>query len=257
MKYKCTYDLCSFEDSRKENFRRHVEEVHQKIKQACECGKEMTRGALSRHKQFHCPLRKQIKCKSTEVASKITTELSCSPVVDNVADVKEYTIHTTVKILTLKDGTVMLLQNDIRIDDFVFNVSAEFLPDGKKFCFTLSNAVKIMAFLFSNFAENSNVAVHNALVDDNTKPPDQMPVSPEIVGENVLVPTLPAHVDERLISSETIGENVLNCTVSALPENDDQMISTENIDANILVSTPLEMYTTFEEVVEFDAEPEC
>lgn len=117
MKVKCRF--CAYDCDRMDNLKRHENETHCKILKTCECGKKFTSSALSRHKKI-CQQKK---------SDKVRVDLSAYDIPnDQIAAVHERIFK--VKLVTLKNGTVIALHNDIKVDGYTFTLKlAE--PDGE------------------------------------------------------------------------------------------------------------------------------
>lgn len=98
------------------NFERHVNEVHKKIRQTCECGSTMTQSALIRHKKESCRLRKRHQTKTNPTPS---IEINGD---HEVVEVKKFRIETDVQLITMKNGALILVQDDIKLGEFTFKL---------------------------------------------------------------------------------------------------------------------------------------
>lgn len=93
---------CTYETIRPDNLKRHINEVHLKLKKACgKCGMKLTQSAFSRHSKRDC----------VQVKKNSTTTNSTAEMIEQIeiATIQEYAITTNVKIATLKDGSTMLI----------------------------------------------------------------------------------------------------------------------------------------------------
>lgn len=119
--------FCTYKTDRKDNFKNHVEETHEKKRKICACGLKFTRSSLSRHKKTKCILRNR----SAPVENQQNSAQN-SPIIpeSGVVEVKEFDIRTTVKLVTFNDGTTTLYQNKIQFGDLLFTVMAEPATDG-------------------------------------------------------------------------------------------------------------------------------
>lgn len=113
MKFKCRF--CDHSTNRKDNLRRHENEKHKKKLKTCECGKQFTSSALSRHKQTCNKQLPSIDLSPFNISN------------DQIANVAEHTVK--IKLATLKDGTVVSLSNDIQVGGYTFALNA-IEPDG-------------------------------------------------------------------------------------------------------------------------------
>lgn len=127
-------EFCGKAFSRKSNYTRHLNGVHLKEKEICECGAVLTHPAMNRHKRESCVLnpnvaalttikRKHKKCVATTISPNDSVSIRDSqPTSSDVIEVKKFKIETDVQLLTMKNGDIMLLQNDIEIGDFTFKL---------------------------------------------------------------------------------------------------------------------------------------
>lgn len=103
--FKCKE--CTYQSIRADNVKRHENEKHLKILKSCEsCGKQFTSSALSRHKKVCTEQMPSVDLSQFGIAN------------DQIDKVIERTVN--VKLVALKDGTVMSLANDIKIGDYTF-----------------------------------------------------------------------------------------------------------------------------------------
>lgn len=115
MVFKCSF--CDHTSARKDNLTRHENEIHRKKLKTCQCGKQFTASSLSRHRQ---------------VCGQKPPSIDLSPFnisTDQVASVIEQTVK--IKLITLKDGTVISLHNDIQVGGYTFTLKAV-EPEGNK-----------------------------------------------------------------------------------------------------------------------------
>lgn len=93
---------CKHCTNRYDNLKRHIEEKHLKIKVTCECGKTMTKSALSRHKRSTCNRMKQS---------------------DESHVIEEHIVHSfKIKLIKSADGSVSALHDAINVDGYLFNL---------------------------------------------------------------------------------------------------------------------------------------
>lgn len=120
--FRCKY--CGYSSNRKDNTIRHENEKHHKIRKTCHtCGKEMTSSSFSRHKKM---CKKEVRAKQVheeqvnEQLPKI--DLSAYNIQnDQIASVMEQTVK--IKLITLKDGSVVSLHDDINIGGYAFTLT--------------------------------------------------------------------------------------------------------------------------------------
>lgn len=114
---KCSY--CDYKSDRSDNLKRHQNEKHLKMLKKCGCGHEFTASALSRHRKRNCPMRKDDR-KTPLKKPRSSIDLSAFNISSNdVVDLKEHSIATKVVEVTLKDGSMVILHNSMKIGRFV------------------------------------------------------------------------------------------------------------------------------------------
>lgn len=119
MQFKCSF--CTYTCNRKDNSIRHEDEKHRRKLKTCQCGKNFTSSALSRHKQV-----------CSKIANKETPSIDLSPFNisnDQIDSVVEHTMK--FKLVTLKDGKVFSLHDDIQVGGYTFT-SKQKEPHGNK-----------------------------------------------------------------------------------------------------------------------------
>lgn len=104
-KFAC--NTCNIEMNRYDNIKRHIEEKHLKIKVTCECGKTMTKSAMSRHKRSTC----SVHCKQSDT---IPTA---------IVSVEDYIVDSfKVQLIKSSDGSVSIAHDAIQVDGHLFNL---------------------------------------------------------------------------------------------------------------------------------------
>lgn len=107
---------------RKDNLKRHEDESHRKVLKTCACGKQFTASALSRHKH---------ECERASAGGKMPDLSAWNISRDQIASVVDQTIK--VKFVTLNDGTVLTLHNDINVGGCVYTLTlTPIVSDGNK-----------------------------------------------------------------------------------------------------------------------------
>lgn len=66
IKFKCSEEHCNYETMRVDNLKRHIDTVHQKKREICECGVSLCPTSMKRHKKNHCS---SLRNKTNEVQS--------------------------------------------------------------------------------------------------------------------------------------------------------------------------------------------
>lgn len=109
--FKCT--LCSYKDSRRDNFNRHKREKHLKILSQCNlCGKKMTATSISRHRKKAC-----MNGVRPIVASTSSFDTNDSTYVVNSV---EHQIQTVVKVDTLSNGRTVISSEEIQLNGITY-----------------------------------------------------------------------------------------------------------------------------------------
>lgn len=110
---------CLYKTDRIDNLDRHIREVHKKLKEICDCGKSVNRSNIDRHKRSKsCRLRNQRQTKSKKKQMNVPPVCpQTEAVVDTppIVNEKEYRIETIVKVLTLSDGSKMIIPSTSQI----------------------------------------------------------------------------------------------------------------------------------------------
>lgn len=115
-KYAC--NKCNHQSNRYDNLKRHIAEMHLNKKVKCEeCGKELTKSALSRHKRLAC---KNVRKSKSSNQPDITTNSTMQP--DSVVSVEQRTIAMNLEIVKLLNGKVIIKSDDIEIDGLLFQL---------------------------------------------------------------------------------------------------------------------------------------
>lgn len=104
MKFNC--GICKYKSDRSDNFKRHLLK-HSNEKIACDCGKMMSAGALSRHKKNACKMR--FKLKETNQA-RINDEVAVS---NGLAHIQQFS--STKKIVRIDGFDVAVESTDGQI----------------------------------------------------------------------------------------------------------------------------------------------
>lgn len=52
--FECSEEHCSYKTNRPDNLKRHIDTVHEKIRETCECGASLCSTSIKRHKEKHC-----------------------------------------------------------------------------------------------------------------------------------------------------------------------------------------------------------
>lgn len=125
--FKCKF--CDHVSKRSDNIKRHENEKHRKLLKKCtNCGKSYTATALSRHKKSCNSASAPATVKTIEEDADVVSVLAANNIPkDQIAGVAEHTIN--IKFITLKNGTVLSLSNEISIDGYKFKLTSN-EPDG-------------------------------------------------------------------------------------------------------------------------------
>lgn len=109
-----------YKSEKLENVIRYIKNVHDKELQKCQCGMQMKGSSISRHKKQSCRLRKPTATAPAIVRTTTTTTEETPPTNNEVENVKNYQI----KMVTYKDGRVELIQDEIKIGNVSFILTA-------------------------------------------------------------------------------------------------------------------------------------
>lgn len=97
---------CNYRSNRYDNLKRHIKEKHMKIKVSCECGKKMTKSALSRHQRMTCSIRSK--------------QSNLTPA--TIVAIEERTVSFNIQLIKLSDGTITIKHDAINVDGHLFNL---------------------------------------------------------------------------------------------------------------------------------------
>lgn len=152
--FKCKF--CEHSSDRSDNIKRHEDEKHRKMLKVCtNCGKSYTASALSRHKktckkEAATTIDPSMLQKDADVAAVLGAN---NIEYDQIAGVVEHTMN--IKFITLKNGTVISLANEISVGGYTFTLNQKSIePDGnyhkmEKFIMNLLMVMKTVPICFS------------------------------------------------------------------------------------------------------------
>lgn len=111
--------FCEYQSPKLENVNRHIESVHEKKLLKCECGVQLKKTSMSRHKNQSCRLRSDLSTltapaqEANKTATTTSTGIATTEPSNEIENVQTYEI----KVVTYKDGRIELVQDEIIIDD--------------------------------------------------------------------------------------------------------------------------------------------
>lgn len=114
-----------YQSERQENVRRHIQNVHEKILEKCECGLLMKQTSLPRHKKYTCRLKTPAQAEIDTNLLNIEPAVIATSAEDEIENVTTFSIQTEVKLVTYKDGRSVLLHDEIKVGNLSFKLTAE------------------------------------------------------------------------------------------------------------------------------------